>query len=173
MPSKYGIDSYHIGVGAGDAAIHLLIGDPDTSTAQIVRALLVDAGDYDRTVPYLTKPRYPASIQYNIKATIASICSKYQISSLQFDAIVVTHWDADHFGGIDDLINIDIEEQLAANPPPATIQIRFMKYDTTTGDPQTVLFAPYWKAGGAAFSKPPQRWLAIQTPAKTMVMSFV
>lgn len=141
--TTYGIDSYHIAIGIGDAAIHLLVQNPDTSSAAVLRAILVDGGLSDNNVVK------------NIKWTMSSIVRKYKISTsvLQFDAIVITHWDADHYKGIDGLINDDIKQQKDANPSVDlnTLLIQFMKYGTAgRSDPQTVLYAPYWdppKAG--------------------------
>lgn len=137
--STFGVDSYHISVGTGDAAVHLLV-QTNTNPKTIINAVLIDGGKKDnKVVP-------------NIEWTIAEIEGMYTLpvgsgGKLKFDSIVVTHWDADHYQGIMQLIQNDITTQLTASPPatPATLCISFMKYkNNKRTQPQTTFYAPYW-----------------------------
>lgn len=137
--AEYGIDSFHIAVGQGDAAIHLLIEVPADPTVKptVISATLIDGG-----------PEMGRGLR-SIQTTMKIIAKKYELGAkgLLFDSIVITHWDEDHYQGVVELIESDVAAQLAgANPPTLdTICISFMKYGAAgRSDPQTVLYAPYW-----------------------------
>lgn len=137
--AEYGIDSFHIAVGQGDAAIHLLVDVPADPTVKptVISATLIDGGqEIGRGLK-------------GIQNTMKIIAKKYTLDpkGLRFDSIVITHWDEDHYQGIVELIESDVTTQLAGSSPPTleTICISFMKYgDGGRSDPQTVLYAPYW-----------------------------
>jgi glyoxylase-like metal-dependent hydrolase (beta-lactamase superfamily II) len=97
---------FHINIGIGDSAIYLLV----APGGQIDKAVLIDAG-------------YPSYSKYVLEtmARIAASTSGYTLpagaTSLQFDAVVVTHWDRDHWQGVSQLLNDDISEQ-SRKPSP-------------------------------------------------------
>ncbi|KAF2498801.1 hypothetical protein BU16DRAFT_579855 [Lophium mytilinum] len=136
------IDSFFINVEAGDAAIHLLVeASPPTSIGVIQHAVLVDGG----------KDGY---VEEDLKATILNIetlYSKGQLNGahiqLRFDAIVVSHWDGDHFRGSMGVIAEDAAAQYREKKGKGVVESKYMKYDPqkAQGDPlrlQTVFYRP-------------------------------
>lgn len=133
--TTYGIDSFHIAVGAGDAAIHVLIEISPTGTPTFNCAILIDGGDNNKMAVE------------SIILTMRQIEIKYvmDVGSLKFDTIIITHWDTDHFGGIVRMILDDIKAQESKPPGTAATQISFMKYAGST--PKTVLYVAGWDKG--------------------------
>ena len=119
------VDSFHLNVATGDGAIHLLVGLQHNGGSPVVhRAVLIDGG-YGKTLN-------------DIISLIKYIQSKYHfppmVSTLKFDSVVITHWDADHCNGVVALI----ESSLVIKK-----WCEYFKYDSS-GAPETVLYAPYW-----------------------------
>ncbi|VUC24972.1 unnamed protein product [Clonostachys rosea] len=132
---SYSIDSFHINIGTGDSAIHLLVKNPDkdspiladpppANAPTILRATLIDGGK-QRAKPRkgaTSSPVASANAPENIKAAIKEIKQRYVMGErgsdkkeddyMRFDSIVVSHWDSDHYGGIVSLIQHDFEDQL-------------------------------------------------------------
>ncbi|KAF2657052.1 hypothetical protein K491DRAFT_348351 [Lophiostoma macrostomum CBS 122681] len=84
------VDSYFINVGLGDGAIHILFNEASNG---IHKAILVDGGVK------------PGATQ--LKHAILKVEKLYGITKpdrLEFDAVVVTHWDEDHFQGMMEMI---------------------------------------------------------------------
>ncbi|EGX53135.1 hypothetical protein AOL_s00006g513 [Orbilia oligospora ATCC 24927] len=106
---QYGVDSYHINVGAGDCAIHLLTrftyqGGNET-IAGIESAVLVDFG--------WEQGHQWGSGYEGLKQTLGVIRRKYNLNSesdIKFDAVVITHWDGDHFHGLWPFIHHDMTQ---------------------------------------------------------------
>ncbi|KAA8903423.1 hypothetical protein FN846DRAFT_954000 [Sphaerosporella brunnea] len=157
-PDECGVDSYHINVGQGDCAIHLLVQHNVTAAPPkkplVLHAVLIDGGESD------------AVNIAKIRQTIDHIEGEYDFAggatTLQFDSVVVTHWDSDHFKGVIKLIEVDLTDQLSKPPvvaDGARVGCRLFKYDG--GDrtkPQTIFFAPYWNGmAKAPSSKPPPK----------------
>ncbi|KAF5644976.1 transcriptional activator srcap [Fusarium tjaetaba] len=128
MPT-YRVDTFQIALGVvGDSAIHLLIKEP----SEVVWAMLVDGGD--------------SGGEEKIRDTMAWIeqSTKYNIYQktqprLQFDAVVITHWDKDHWTGVLNLMKQAYEKQ------PLERKLPFFKYDEETmGDasPLTIIYCP-------------------------------
>jgi hypothetical protein len=91
--------------GQGDSAIHLLADITDVSRGQpplILRACLIDGGKGDG--------------YKKIKDCISAVLTDYRlpagVPNLQFDSVVITHWDTDHYKGVLDLINDNLREQI-------------------------------------------------------------
>ena len=74
----------------------------------------------------------------NIKRVMERIGEKYKLPKGQFklDAMVITHWDRDHYFGVLKLLDDDL---MSTN----TSQVSFLKYDLTSGDPLSFLYIPY------------------------------
>ncbi|TPX64298.1 hypothetical protein SpCBS45565_g06022 [Spizellomyces sp. 'palustris'] len=123
------VDVFHINIGTGDSTIYLLV-DTTTSTAVISgtvkAAVLVDGGQ-------------GAFAYHIIKNAIKSIEKKYlpytadPLVLLQFDAVVVTHWDDDHYRGVFDML-LDGLSKTAPQCPR-------LKYDKEA--PKSTFYAPY------------------------------
>lgn len=141
--TSYGVDSYHINCGPGDCAIHVLVSNPSTNP-QAVKVILIDGG----------KSR--ATTRSNIPNTINILGERYKFA-LRFDAIVITHWDDDHFAGILSVIRAELKEKAKVKPlpPVGSMQVSFLKYDVG-GKPATVWYCPYWSLPGIKANGPPK-----------------
>lgn len=143
---SYRVDSIHINVGAGDSAIHLLLQVSGSYTPPgsktpisydknlggiVLSAVLVDGG----------RGSVLSLDQYYL---LQSIPKMYQLpgGDLQFDSIVLTHWDIDHYGGLWKTIKLNLDTESRAKAD----QCSFMKYADAKGrdHPLTTLYAPYW-----------------------------
>lgn len=130
----YPVDYYQVNIGVGDCEIILLLEDPGSPTlpANLLRAVLIDGGQDGGRIT-------------NIQATIRVIEDKYSLKagSLKFDAMVITHWDTDHYVGILKMLTNDLDVQLAAGVSGTSpLQVSFLKYDDA-GNPLSVLYIPY------------------------------
>lgn len=95
------VESYHINVGLGDSAIHVL--SQAAGNKQIAKsAVLIDGG--------LARD----AATRNIAKTIENIEEFYSnlgpTKPLKFRSIVITHWDADHWRGINRLLQLELAE---------------------------------------------------------------
>ncbi|KAK1536500.1 uncharacterized protein CCOS01_01820 [Colletotrichum costaricense] len=86
----YRVDSYHINIGVGDAAIHVLA-KPNINNPAIlpecVKVVWIDAGKRGGSSKVIT--------------TLENIKPLYQARAggFKIDVVIVTHWDGDHYGG--------------------------------------------------------------------------
>ena len=172
-PPTYAIDSLHINVGQGDSAIHLLVKQPEKPGEKptVIRACLIDGGT--------------AGALQKIKGTVRLVKDRYSLPShnkgefMQFDSVVITHWDQDHYSGIESLIkedftnkyealkrakkkrvefgtekeaeddNKDFNEKLKTELNTNACQCPYFRYNDTTKAPETTLYAPYWAESAA------------------------
>lgn len=143
--SEWGVDSIHINVGHGDSAIHLLVTKKRKLDKKltVVRATLIDGGSGPEKV---------------IENAIERIKNRYIIArgQLQFDSVVITHWDKDHYRGVLDLINKEIKNEIQKirqrekrGPTQAELnamQPRWLKYKgNARTNPETTFYIPYWE----------------------------
>ncbi|KAF3155393.1 hypothetical protein TWF751_003250 [Orbilia oligospora] len=140
--NDYTVDSYHINIGAGDAAIHVWTYGPihppkgaagKKFKRQAVRVIFVDGGTVAGTT----------GNKDTIDKTILEIQARYEwprSNILKFDAFVVTHWDADHYQGIVRYLVGDVQRTLRPTPAPARLQ---RAYFDDRGNPLSYFFAPY------------------------------
>ncbi|KAK6338299.1 hypothetical protein TWF730_002363 [Orbilia blumenaviensis] len=139
--TDYGVDSFHISIGVGDCAIHLLLSNTKNAKPTVLQAILIDGG--------LSKA--PSNLA-KITQAISWIEQKYTLGTvncsdgkLRFDSVMVSHWDQDHYQGIIGLLQADIETQAAASPSTNVAQLRlstYLNYDSS-GDPLSIFYAPY------------------------------
>ena len=156
MASLYEVVSFHINIGVGDAAIHLLVEKNGSDNPKVRKACWIDGGEDNKH----GKPP--------ISETIAHIRKYYDFpdghaqglddddcnSFMRFDSVIITHWDKDHYGGIIGLIyddlrgqydqlrtTLDVEE---AKEKMKTMTSRYFLY-STSGERQTTLYAPWWQ----------------------------
>ncbi|KAL8792889.1 MAG: hypothetical protein Q9195_004531 [Heterodermia aff. obscurata] len=150
----YVTESFHVNVGSGDGAIHLLTSNrPDpvnnpNNLRTVERAILVDGG------------REPAADTIDIVVQLIEnsyFCKDvdpvYNNRYLVFDAIVITHWDGDHWEGVARYISSEI--QFIALDPNRNInhleqvycrRARYEAPDPNThfhGAPQTFIYMPW------------------------------
>lgn len=130
MADSYGVDSLHLNVGDGECTIHLLVKLGPAARKDIVKAVLVDAG--------------AANISRGDKHALAdamdTIAQCYGSTALRFDAVVITSWDPDYYGGILDLLRTTVAVETATNPS-AVYQIPWLTYDAQ-GAPLTTFYLP-------------------------------
>ncbi|KAF4417065.1 hypothetical protein FACUT_12497 [Fusarium acutatum] len=89
---------WHLNIDAGDSAIHVLV---ESGNVQQVptKVVLVDGGFKDYGGFWINKIRGKLKTHYGLQHDI------------KFDGLVVTHFDADHYGGIVQLFDDDIQNQ--------------------------------------------------------------
>lgn len=136
--ANWHVESFHINVGVGDCAIHLLISDKDTVRA----AVLVDGGTAHNNRQLNTLKLDDDSAFRRMVTRINRDYEFEQIGGdpeqLTFDSIVVSHWDEDHYGG---LVKTLREDAAAAHADKTTIP--YLKWSKDKPPlPRTYLFAP-------------------------------
>jgi glyoxylase-like metal-dependent hydrolase (beta-lactamase superfamily II) len=90
--AKYEIDSHFINIGIGDGAVHVLLEKKNNKPQCIVRTVLIDGG--------------LETAKETLAAAISDIRKKYH-TQFRFDAIVITHWDEDHYGAVTEMLYLD------------------------------------------------------------------
>jgi hypothetical protein len=146
MDSSWRVDSYHLGLGVvGDSAIQLLVNQPNTGGPGSVEfALLVDGGDSGG------QKRILDTIQ-----KIEGLTTMYDLSplssssnpTLKFNAIVISHWDTDHWSGVLFAMREDIDTQRESTKGPVTdLEVSFLQYEAATPPakrtPKTIVYCP-------------------------------
>ncbi|KAI1192594.1 hypothetical protein F5X97DRAFT_75535 [Nemania serpens] len=91
--TNYDVFSYFINVGVGDCGVHLLL---DKGTNAIVSSVIIDGGR-------------PAA-RDAVRQGIAHIAAELR-TAFRFSAVVVSHWDDDHYGGLIKLLYDDWEDR--------------------------------------------------------------
>ncbi|OCT52851.1 hypothetical protein CLCR_09415 [Cladophialophora carrionii] len=147
--SYYQFDSFHVNVGSGDGAIHILSSPLQNGGRKVERAFFIDGG------------RTTAKAYINL--TIARIQENFFCpnpyddgSFLMFDAFVITHWDGDHYDGViaflkDELVHVDNRQ----DPEAYYIRRAWYGWPTNPNDPKqphTVIYTPWKWLGGNGFS---------------------
>ena len=80
----------------------------------------------------------------NIKRVIERIEEKYNLKKggLKLDAMVITHWDHDHYYGLLRLLEQDLNQAATTTiGGRKLLEVSFLKYDK--GNPQSILYIPY------------------------------
>jgi hypothetical protein len=113
--SRRKIYSFHININVGDSAIHLLV-DESTAIPTIKKAVLIDGGlmgqhyqRIDEVIDWINNEARARGYQFDPTEHFGDP------PTLRFDAIVITHWDRDHWGGVRDLLNAGYKAQIAAH----------------------------------------------------------
>ena len=170
--ATYGVDSLHVNVFLGDAAIHLqlkLTNDAGTVLPRpwILNAILIDGG-HNRKLGVerlqLTldtiRTRYldaaGATFQFlKFNAVVITRKSHFWMDAFFFfgsniDTLTlkfwVTDWDHDHYRGLQELLNANYNVPTKINTDREVLSNRcdYFKYDAR-GNPQTIFYVPYWK----------------------------
>ncbi|KAM0426071.1 hypothetical protein ACHAPT_008702 [Fusarium lateritium] len=156
----YTFESFHINVGAGDGAIHLLTAAPRNQDPRrvVVRAFMVDGGrsqalgKIQETVRWIEQKHHCPSPYYEDNT-----------SYLMFDAFVITHWDGDHCEGLLDYLKQDLRWPIFANQPDQRYLSR-ARYSVGNNNvpgqphlpktPRSFVYTPWdWQAHAGAFFK--------------------
>ena len=143
--ATYNVQSYFINVHAGDAAVHVL-----KYGNNILSTLLIDAGKGTETGLYVLKEWI-----YN--------------EELKFDAVVITHWDSDHYKGLVNLFQLEFDEY---SGDPAKWRPSFFKYDAKSGAPQTRFYCPYFDTQPFAECKKPFKLLQSDSTQTILNLKF-
>ena len=124
MPEPpYSVNYYQVNAGTGDCEIVLLLNNKISSKQTIEKAVLIDGGE--PTAYYLM----------NIRKTFDSIRQAFKPEPLKFDAVIITHWDEEHYRGILELMSQDLDK--------VSGQVPWLKYDKDTKQPDSILYIPY------------------------------
>ncbi|KAL8692916.1 MAG: hypothetical protein Q9218_002142 [Villophora microphyllina] len=141
MTAPLSVHSHHINIDVGDSAIHLLVDDSaakdnsnDVADQPVIHnAVLIDGG---RTTGLEA-----------IKSCIERIESSYTFwptktaGKLKFDAIMITHWDFDHWGGVRALLQDSLTEYLSGRTDLKTLS-------AASTSQQNSISKLYWAVAG-------------------------
>ena len=127
---EYLIEYYQVNIGTGDCEIVLVLEDA-TPKPKVYKAVLIDGGS-----------RISDQSLNNIRATFEDIQDKHYANGedIKFDAVIISHWDEDHYGRLlklmkDDLIDVTVASKTVK-------QVKWLKYDATS-EPESCLYCPY------------------------------
>lgn len=99
--ANWAVDNWQIPVPVGDCSVHLLVDENKPKKQAIIHAFIMDGGKAsDELTP-----------EEQILRALTAIDKARQNWTWQFDAWVVTHWDHDHYAGV---------QALWINNPPVT-----------------------------------------------------
>ena len=118
---------FTVNVGLGDGAIYLLL-DADTHPWTIESAVLIDGG----TETGATKLQHTIN---EIKATYLP-----NGGELKFTSIVITHWDGDHFLGVQELIRMNLKSN-GTTGHHCDIMHKYEEFPNDD-DPRTTIYWP-------------------------------
>jgi glyoxylase-like metal-dependent hydrolase (beta-lactamase superfamily II) len=117
------IHVFHINVSEGDSTIYLhahpTVGPK--SGYSVEAAVLLDGGTQG--------PENVEKITDTIKWIEGEYGLKYASKVLKFDSIVLSHWDADHYGGVGEFLAKHLKA-LKENTEKSAGTLRFEKHNT-------------------------------------------
>ncbi|KAH6949436.1 hypothetical protein DER45DRAFT_544800 [Fusarium avenaceum] len=142
--SNYFVESYFINVGAGDSAIHLL---RHRNNQGVEAAVLIDGGRLSCEVPVSTVIEH------------VRVAVNHQFA---FKAIVVTHWDVDHWKG---LMNLLYQRWEAEQINPAAPNLA-----TSYWDNNTTFYCPW--AGVSALNQDKTMQVVLDQNLNTYKLQF-
>ncbi|KAF3764018.1 hypothetical protein M406DRAFT_75242 [Cryphonectria parasitica EP155] len=118
MGESYGIDSIHLNVGDGECTT-------------IIKAVLVDTGPAKAS-------QFGSQV---LASSFASVAARYGCATLQFDAIVLSVWHSDYYGGLFEMLNAEIGAKIQEGQQSDSFRVSWLKYDKQN-KPLSVLYAP-------------------------------
>ncbi|KAK4153608.1 hypothetical protein C8A00DRAFT_33628 [Chaetomidium leptoderma] len=137
--SSWQVQSFHVNVGNGDCSIHVLEYQPSlVQKALAYKCVLIDGGSAWLPIDVGTK----TAGTNPLRDMIARLNTLYRWANghCQFDTIVLTHWDEDHYGNLLQTIKED-----------AAVYGGFPPYLQYTNDnlqlPLTYFYVPNWHSG--------------------------
>ncbi|USW51880.1 Putative ribonuclease Z/Hydroxyacylglutathione hydrolase [Septoria linicola] len=189
MADVYGVDNYQINVGAGDCSVHILAKNPcpNDNRGEVVHAVLVDGGNTTDRHEYINQSLRDIETMYDN-------ASANSVAPIRFHSRVVTHWDADHYVGIIDLLESDLTAQYqkaaevivkkynawdkhpqekAEEEPRRTVELIEVHWYSLKGEYLTTLYCPNWKFSATAkyeASQPQGRGRGRETTENTIVV---
>ncbi|KAM0591844.1 hypothetical protein ACHAP6_002124 [Verticillium nonalfalfae] len=172
----FSVASFFLSINIGDSSIHILYSHqgPDTPK-RVERAILLDGGrdwaaeeiidpdddDEDESGPAIGSNFKVAEPHDNIARTFETIEDTFvcrgpavggtskKRNLLQFDAIVVSHWDSDHADGVMWTLWRDIRRQNNIGVPLENMRLqraRYLEDPPGVFTPVTFFYAPTWRA---------------------------
>ncbi|OCL06349.1 hypothetical protein AOQ84DRAFT_78782 [Glonium stellatum] len=138
MSNNYGVESFHVSVATGDCAIHLMIQNTQHDKPHILAAVLIDGGSKKK------QGNAPSPIEQVIPWIQSRYSTGYDNGQdknvLKFSAVVVTHWDEDHWAGLMDFFFQGV------NGKGTNFKHPNLLYDSQSNAPipMTWFYAPYW-----------------------------
>lgn len=133
--NNYGVDSFHVVVGTGDCAIHLMTHRPDENKPRILAAVLIDGGSK------LRQGKGANPIGVVAEWIQQKYTTGYDNNILKFCAVVVTHWDEDHYKALMDYFFLGVK----GNGKNARHPNLVYGPETDKANPLTWLYTPYWQ----------------------------
>jgi len=95
MAQNWTVDNWQIPVPLGDCSIHLLVNTAaNRNEDRIVHAFIMDGG----------KPSGGVTATEQILLALSAIDKHHKNYTWKFDAWVVTHWDHDHYAGVQSML---------------------------------------------------------------------
>jgi hypothetical protein len=146
----YRVDSFHVNVLAGDAAFHVLLQIvPEQDEPSVLSAVIFDGGH--------NRFHGPTGSVGNLKTTLTTMQSMYRwqgsldnewgdLTRVRFDAMVISHWDEDHFLGILECIQEALDHDYPDEENLLKGQVSIFRYVTSDDqiNPRTRVYSPNW-----------------------------
>jgi hypothetical protein len=125
------VDSYHVNCGIGDCSIHILVKVSADGSSELKRVLLLDGGTGRGTETAVPLNRTIELIEGNPRYWNGGT------GYLQFHAVVISHWDEDHWGGIARMLRDAYDE----NNSGLRFRGRYKRFIYTDSGPETMVYA--------------------------------
>jgi hypothetical protein len=118
MGTAWRVHTWQLNIGVGDSAIHLLVDEKDSLGGMqkpvVQRAVLIDGGENMTSGEKIANAITMIERQYAFPVSANG--------QLRFDSIVITHWDSDHYQGIQGLLEEDYARQVKNDPTFVTMR---------------------------------------------------
>ena len=133
MSAIYYVDTIHLNVGVGDCSIVCKLQHVAGVKAKpiLISAVLIDGG-------------YQSAAAVIKQCLTVQIPNRYDVTAMGgkviLTAIVITHWDGDHYGGVMNLIRTDLMEQIKGKTKDEIKSLRCSFFSQSS-----TLYVPYWE----------------------------
>ncbi|KAJ4294658.1 hypothetical protein N0V88_004887 [Collariella sp. IMI 366227] len=154
------VDSHHVNVGNGDCSIHVLVYVPQ---GLAYKCILLDGGSAWMSLD----PKTGVAPQNPLTDMIPYLGSQYTWANgrCQFDTIVLSHWDEDHYGNLLQILRVDAALNAGI--------ISYLKYDANNA-PATYFYTPNWLAdSGSRLNGAPLPYLTAHQGYAWINISYV
>ena len=132
------VDTIHLNVGVGDCSIVCKLQHVAGANAKpiLISAVLIDGG-------------YQSAAAVIKQCLTVQIPNRYDVTTMGgkviLTAVVITHWDGDHYGGVTNLIRTDLMEQSKGKSKDEIKSLRCSFFSPTPGPNFTTMYVPYWE----------------------------
>ena len=155
--AKYRVESYHINIGTGDAAIHMQLREPVGGFETTVDTVVLVDGGLGSHGPAIIREVFNSTEFRDRFYYHRENPTEPKESATRFNAIVVTHWDSDHAAGLYNLVAEDLkvegEKFVQANKIKTNSVFKTKVNEGKVWSsichykdylPTTILYSPYW-----------------------------